>query len=121
MDKIYRRATQLSYTPKKKKNEKNRVRNTIINFRVSPKEKDLIDARISLSGLPRAEFFINSCLNQTILVQGNVKTFGVINAKISELAKVILENNKLEDLDEEQQETFQMILEILNNLYGKGE
>ena len=42
MDKIYRRTTQLSNTPKKKKNEKNRVRNTIMNFRVSPNEKELI-------------------------------------------------------------------------------
>lgn len=121
MDKIYRRATQLSNTPKNKKNEKNRVRNIIMNFRVSNQEKELIDTRITLSGLSRADFFIKSCLNQTILVQGNVKTFGVINAKISELAKVILENNKLVDLNKEQQESFQMILEILNNLYGKGE
>ena len=70
MDKIYRRATQLSDTPKKKKNEKNRVRNIIMNFRVSPQEKELIDARIALSGLPRAEYFISSCLYQSILVKG---------------------------------------------------
>jgi len=34
---------------------------------------------------------------------------------------VILENNRLTDLNIEQQESFQTILEILNNLYGKGE
>ena len=53
MDKIYRRATQGSGTPKKKKVEKNRVRNTIMNFRVSPQEKELIDARIALTGLSK--------------------------------------------------------------------
>ncbi len=121
MDKIYRRVTQLSGTPKKKKNEKNRVRNTIINFRVSPQEKELIDVRIALSGLPRAEFFISSCLYQTILVKGNIKTFGEINAKVKEISNVILENNSLTDLNMEQQESFQTILEILSNLYGKGE
>ena len=40
MDRIYRRATQVSDTPKKKKMENNRVRNTIMNFRVSPNEKN---------------------------------------------------------------------------------
>ena len=34
MDKIYRRATQLSDTPKKKKNEKNRVRNIRVKNKV---------------------------------------------------------------------------------------
>ena len=43
MDKIYRRPTQLGGAPKKKKNEKNRTRNVIMNFRVSPKEKELIE------------------------------------------------------------------------------
>lgn len=52
MDKIYRRTTQLGGTPPKKKNEKNRVRNIIMNFRVSPHEKELIDARIKLTGKP---------------------------------------------------------------------
>ena len=121
MDKIYRRSTQLGGKPKKKKNEKNRVRNTIMNFRVSPQEKELINARIALTGLPRAEFFIESCLYQTILVKGNVKTFGDINSKISEIANVILENNNIENLDMEQQESLITILEIMNSLYGKGE
>lgn len=70
MGKIYRRPTQLGGTPKRKKNEKNRVRNTIMNFRVSPDEKKLIEARISATGMTKAEFFIQSCLYQKILVRG---------------------------------------------------
>ena len=119
MDKIYRRATQLSNTPKRKKDEKARTRNTIMNFRVTPQEKELIDARITLTGLPRAKFFISSCLYQSILVKGNVKTFGAINTKITELGDVILKNNKLEDLNLEQRESLETILQILNHLYGK--
>ena len=45
MDKIYRRPTQSNGTPKKKKDEKVRKRNVIMNFRVSPQEKELIDKR----------------------------------------------------------------------------
>ena len=119
MDKIYRRSTQLSNTPKKKKNEKARVRNTIMNFRVSPQEKELIEARIALTGLPKAKFFIESCMYQTILVKGNIKIFTEINTKMADIATAINESIKLEELDPEIRETFRTILEILNSLYGK--
>ena len=43
-DKIYRRVTQPSGNPKTtmKKNVKNRKRSMIMNFRVTPEEKELI-------------------------------------------------------------------------------
>lgn len=119
MDKIYRRATQVSGTAKKKKVEKNRVRNTIMNFRVSPQEKELIDARIALTGLPRAEYFISSCLYQKILVKGNVKTFGDIKAKIVTIADAVTINSNIEELDPELRESLRIILEILDSFYGE--
>ena len=42
MAKIYRRTTLISGT-KKKKDEKKRKRNIIMNFRVSPEEKQMIE------------------------------------------------------------------------------
>lgn len=60
MDKIYRRETQLGGTPKKKKNEKNRKRNVIMNFRVSPAEKEAIDARIAMTGLSKSDFLLRA-------------------------------------------------------------
>lgn len=117
MDKIYRRSTQKSGTPKKKKDEHNRKRNRIINFRVSPAEKELIDARIRLSGKARAEFFIESCLYQTILVKGNVKTFTEIKRQMVEIGKVLNEKPNLEALDSIQAESLRMILEMLSKLF----
>ena len=87
--KIYRRDTLVSGVKPKKKNEKNRKRNTIVNFRVTPEEKRLLDDRIALSGLPRGEFFINSCLHQKILTLGNVKTFDVMRKKMMVIATII--------------------------------
>ena len=75
MSKIFQRPSLQKGSEKRKKNEKNRVRNTFLNFRVTPFEKELIEARISLTGLTKAEFFIQSCLYQTILVKGNIRTF----------------------------------------------
>ena len=117
MDKIYRRSTQKSGTPKKKKDEHNRKRNRIINFRVSPAEKELIDARIRLSGKARAEFFIESCLYQAILVKGNVRTFTEIKRQMAEIGEALKESPNLATLDSKQIESLRIILEILQELF----
>ena len=117
--KIYTRATQSKGTVKKPKDEKARKRNTIINFRVSPEEKVRIYARIVKTGMDKAEFFIESCLYQAILVRGNVRTFREFEREIKELAMQIDRNVKLEEIDPGQQESLRVILEILEKLFGK--
>ena len=119
MDKIYRRPTQISSRPKKKKNEKNRKRNTFINFRVTPIERELIEARISVTGLPKARFYIESCLYQTILVRGNIKSFTAIKDKLEEIAEKIDKNPKLEDLDPDHAEALKTILEIVDKRFDE--
>lgn len=104
---------------KKPKDEKARKRNTIINFRVTPEEKNRIEARIALTGLDRAEFFIESCLYQTVLVKGNVRTFREYDRLMKKLAEQIKQDVKLEDTDPELLESMRMILEILDRLFGK--
>lgn len=119
MGKIYRRPTQLGGTPKRKKNEKNRVRNTIMNFRVSPDEKKLIEARISATGMTKAEFFIQSCLYQKILVRGNIRSFTEIDHKLAEIAATVSADPDLTDLDLEQAEILKTILEIVDRRFGR--
>lgn len=115
MSKIFQRPTQKKGGEKRKKNEKNRVRNTILNFRVTPFEKELIEARISLTGLTKAEFFIQSCLYQTILVKGNIRTFTEIDRRLSEIEKMINLNPNLGELDPIQAENLRTILEIVGS------
>lgn len=119
MGKIYRRPTQLGGTPKRKKNEKNRVRNTIMNFRVSPDEKKLIEARISATGMTKAEFFIQSCLYQKILVRGNIRSFTEIDHKLAEIAATVSAVPDLTDLDLEQAQILKTILEIVDRRFGR--
>ena len=62
-----------------KKKDENRKRNVIMNFRVSPEEKERIEERIALSGLMKSEYFINSCLDNKVIaygltVDGEIKT-----------------------------------------------
>ena len=121
VDKIYRRPTQSKEKRKSrsKKNEKNRVRNIIMNFRVSPTEKELIETRIKLTGMLKSKFFIQSCLYQRILVNGNIKTFTEIKKQMEQISNQINKNPNLEELEPEQVESLRIILEILDTLVGK--
>lgn len=121
MDKIYRRPTQTKGSHKRKKDEKNRVRNTIMNFRVSPKEKSLIEARIAMTGLSKSDYFIESCLYQKILVKGNIKSFSEIKGMLSDIANDIKLNPNLEEIDDTKAECLRVILEMMFYLFGKGE
>ena len=113
-DKIYRRPTQSPGKPEqKKRDEKKRKRNNIINFRVTPMEKQLINARIHLTGLTKTEFFLQSCLYQKILVKGNVRTFAAIRATMDLLDERLNEITNAEELDVILLEEIQTIREIL--------
>ena len=113
MAKIYRRDNLVSGVKPKKKNEKNRKR-------VTPEEKRFIDERIALSGLPRAEFFIQSCMHQKIVTFGNVKTFDAIRKKLLVIDEHLQTVPKSEELDIEVLESLRMILEMFVGLESEG-
>ena len=122
-DKIYRRTTQLSDTPKRKDDEKARKRNVIVNFRVSQKEKELIDRRIELSGLKKSDYFIESCLYQKILVKGNIRTSDTMRAQLGKIAEILNASEGKDFSDVFSQEdgmTLKTIAEILLEITNKG-
>lgn len=121
MAKIYRRDNLVSGVTPKKKNEKNRKRSVIENFRVTPEEKQLIDERIALSGLPRAEFFIQSCMYQKVITFGNVKTFDGIKKKLLVIDEHLQAVEKSAELDLKILESLRMILEMFAGLERKDE
>ena len=121
MAKIYRRDNLVSGVTPKKKNEKNRKRSVIVNFRVTPEEKQLIDERIALSGLPRAEFFIQSCMYQKVITFGNLKTFDGMKKKLLVIDEHLQAVEKSEELDLKILESLRMILEMFAGLERKDE
>ena len=120
MAKIYRRTTLISGT-KKKKDEKKRKRNIIMNFRVSPEEKQMIEERVRLSGMAKGEYFIQSCMYQKISVLGNIRTFDAIKESVSKLDRKLMELQSVEELDEVTLESLRMVLELLDGIYNKTE
>ena len=120
MAKIYRRNTLISGA-KKKKDEKKRKRNIIMNFRVSPEEKQMIEERVRLSGMAKGEYFIQSCMYQKISVLGNIRTFDAIKESVSRLDLKLMELQSVEELDEVTLESLRMVLELLDGIYNKRE
>ena len=120
MAKIYMRTTLISGT-KKKKDEKKRKRNIIMNFRVSPEEKQMIEERVRLSGMAKGEYFIQSCMYQKISVLGNIRTFDAIKESVSKLDRKLMELQSVEELDEVTLESLRMVLELLDGIYNKTE
>ena len=120
MAKIYRRTTLISGI-KKQKDEKKRKRNIIMNFRVSPEEKQMIEERVRLSGMAKGEYFIQSCMYQKISVLGNIRTFDAIKESVSKLDRKLMELQSVEELDEVTLESLRMVLELLDGIYNKRE
>lgn len=116
MSKIYRRSTLIKNTKSKK--DKNRKRSVIMNFRVSPEEKELIDKRIELSGLGRADYFIESCMYQKLLVKGNIKTFDAIRKTVKDIDDKLIGLVSVDELDGRTLESLRMVLEILDRVFA---
>ena len=116
--KIYKIQTE-EQKPKKKKNEKNRKRNVFMNFRVSETERALIEKRIALSGMTKAEFFIQSCLYQAILVRGNIRTFDKIKERLSAVESKISDMENYPELTKDDLLELRTILEMLAFVYKR--
>lgn len=116
MTKIFKRDTLISGVSPKMKEEKKRKRSVIVNFRVTPEEKKLLDNRIEISGMQRQDYFIKSCLYQKIITYGNIRTFDVMRKKVVEINKHLNLISKSEELDLEVLESLRMILEMLDGL-----
>lgn len=120
MGRIYGKTEVTNPKPKKKKNEHNRLRDIIVNFRVSPKEKAVLDARIAATGMGKQDYYRQSCLYQKILVKGNVKTFTAIKDSVRDLSDRIDKNPDLTALDAADAERLKTILEMMCCLSGEG-
>ena len=120
MGKIYGKTKVTTPKLKKKKNEHNRLRDIIVNFRVSPKEKAVLDARIATTGMGKQDYYRQSCLFQKILIKGNIRSLSAIRETVRELTEKIDHNPDLTALEPADAERLKTILEMMMYLFGKG-
>lgn len=101
---------------KKKKDESKRFRNRIVNFRVSPEEKKILDERIRLSGLTRQDYFLQSMFYQQIVTYGSVKVFTEMKEQFDQIFHRLEQMGEAGRIDENSLEALRMIAEIIKGV-----
>ena len=85
---------------KKNLDQKGRIRNKIVSFRMSEEEVKLLDRRVLLSGLTKQNYIINSILGKEIAVYGNPYVFRSLHDELMKLIDIY--GMKIEDEDDEE-------------------
>ena len=85
---------------KKNLDQKGRIRNKIVSFRMSEEEVKLLDRRVLLSGLTKQDYIINSIIGKEIAVYGNPYVFRSLHDELMKLIDIY--GMKIEDEDDEE-------------------
>lgn len=115
MSKIFKRES-LQSKGRKLKVDKNRKRNIIVNFRMSPEEKSLFKEKIALSGLNKQDYMIQMSLNHSVEVSGNIRVFDELKTKLKMLEEYFKNVNLDCDMDENKLELLAYILEMFETV-----
>ena len=67
----------------KNRDSKNRWRNKIVAFRVSPEEDEQIDAAVRLSGLTKQDYITRRLLCRDVVVQGNPRVYKALRDQLA--------------------------------------
>ncbi len=66
-----------------------------ISFRISPREREEIEAKIFVSGMKKKDYFVRSCIYNRVCVVGKKETVYQIVEKLQEM------QNRMEELAEQ--------------------
>lgn len=100
---------------------KGRFRARTIGFRVSPKEDQLINSAVALSGLTKQDYIVKRLLCRDVVVLGNPRVYKALK---NQLAEVLAELKRIENgsaVDDELLSTIQLITVTMNGLKGERE
>lgn len=101
------------------KPERNRKRSLIVNFRMSPEEREALESRIVLSGLHKQDYLIRSSLYQKIVVVGNERMFASFEKQLEEIQFRLSEISELSRVSISDTVSLRTICEIMEGLgYG---
>ena len=115
MSKIFKRES-LQTKCRKLKVDKNRKRNVIVNFRMSPEEKSLLEEKIALSGLNKQDYMIQISLNHKVEVFGNIRVFDELRTKLNMLEEYFKNVNLDCDIEENKLKLLAYILEMFETV-----
>jgi len=92
---------------------KNRWRNKVVAFRVSPEEDEQIEVAVQLSGLTKQDYITRRLLNRDVIVQGNPKVYKALR---NQLVAVLDELRRIEkggEVQDDLLDTIELIAKIM--------
>lgn len=98
----------------KSKDKKNRWRNVVVGFRMSPQEVEELNVKVSLSGLSKQDYLIKSCLGQELHIVCGRKVAREMQMYLEAILEELQNMETTEEMDEELLTPLKHILEILN-------
>ena len=115
MSKIFKRES-LQSKGRKLKVDNNRKRNIIVNFRMSPEEKSLLEEKIALSGLNKQDYMTQMSINHKVEVFGNIRVFDELKTKLKMLEDYFKNVNLDCDIEENKLKLLAYILEMFETV-----
>jgi hypothetical protein len=105
----------------KNRDNKNRWRNKVVAFRVSPEEDEQIETAVRLSGLTKQEYIIRRLQCREVVVQGNPRVYKALHSQFANMLDELRRIETGSEVDEELLETIQLIAEIMDGLKEETE
>lgn len=92
-----------------------RVRNKYVNFRLTPKEAELLDKYVKLSGLLKQDYLTSKILNRDVVVKGNPRVFKALKSTMLEILKELKRIEDSSGMDKD----FRDLVKYIANLYER--
>jgi len=96
---------------------KNRIRSKIVAFRMSPKESEILDARVLMSGFrTKHDYLIQSDLNTNINAYGNPYMFIQFRKHLENIIFQLEKIDNYQEIDEELLYPLYIMIEIIKSI-----
>lgn len=82
--------------------QKGRMRNKIVSFRMSQEESKILDNYVSISGMTKQDYIIKRVLQDNIIINGNPRVFKKLKLQIENIICLLQNLHENVDLTEEQ-------------------
>lgn len=99
--------------------KKGRWRSVIVSFRVSQKESEDLNTRVSLSGLTKQDYILRRLQEREVVVQPNTRVFKALRNQITELIAELRRIESGGNIDDELLSTIKTVAETYNGLEEK--
>lgn len=97
----------------KNRDDKNRWRNVMVSFRMSPEESQQLNTFVKLSGLTKQDYIIHRLLCKEVTVQGNPRVYKALKEELTQMTRQL---ERIESVDAEQMETLRLMTTILTGM-----